>query len=83
MMKIAGLYHVPIENYRNNGGMNFNAMDVAYSQSDYCETEDARALKFDDEVPSRYLFVHRKFHRKLIMLNGIIQAFPKTTFPLF
>jgi hypothetical protein len=51
--------------------MDFNAMDVAYSQSDYCWTEDARALKFGDGVPSRYPLVHWKFHWKLIMLKRI------------
>ena len=79
MVKIAGLYDVPTENYLKNSGICI----VAYAQWDYSRTEDARALKFDDDVRSRYLFVHRKFHRELIMLNGIIQSFPKTTFSFF
>jgi hypothetical protein len=36
MVKTAGLYDVPIKSYLKNSGMDFNAMDVAYSQSDYC-----------------------------------------------
>jgi hypothetical protein len=79
MVKTAGLYDVPIKNYLKNSRICI----VAYTQWDYSRTVDARALKFDDEVPSRYLSVHRKFHRKVIMLNGIIQSFPKATFSLF
>ena len=54
MVKTAGLYDVPIENYLKNSGICI----VAYTQWDYSRTEDARALKFGDKVASRYSLVH-------------------------